>query len=115
MRADESLTERSADSTDIGARRSIVLRGVLPDDETFVRLSGTRWVLGRGAECDVQLERSRVSRHHAEIMRTGPMLSIRDLGSTNGTKLDGLPVTHASIGAGSVIRIGEWLGVVEEL
>jgi transcriptional regulator of acetoin/glycerol metabolism len=115
MREEESATERSAASTNSGNRRSIVLRGALPDDDVFVRLTGKRWVLGRDAECDVPLDRQKVSRRHAEIVRQGPVLTIRDLGSTNGTNVDGKKIDHASLVPGAVVRIGEWLGVVEEL
>ncbi len=115
MRVEESPTERSADTTSGRERRSIVLRGVLHGDTTLVRLSGSRWVLGRGGPVDVSLDRPRVSRAHAEIVRRGPVLAIRDLGSTNGTRVDGKRIEHASIGVGSVIRLGEWLGVVEDV
>ncbi|TVQ98774.1 MAG: FHA domain-containing protein [Deltaproteobacteria bacterium] len=41
-------------------------------------------ILGRGADCDVRLESSAVSRKHARIRVEGPQCSIEDLGSSNG-------------------------------
>ena len=112
---EEFPTEPSADSTNAKHPPRFVLRGVLPGDATALDLDGTRWVLGRGGESDVVLGRARVSRSHAEITRRGPVIAIRDLKSTNGTHVNGESVEHASLGAGSVVRIGEWLGVVEEV
>ena len=52
-----------------------------------------RIVLGRGAECDVRLSGDEtVSHRHCELHLAGGTLAVRDLGSTNGTLLDGTPV-----------------------
>jgi|GEM_PF-661192 len=52
-----------------------------------------RIVLGRGAECDVRLSGDEtVSHRHCELHLAGGTLTVRDLGSTNGTLLDGTPV-----------------------
>ena len=64
-------------------------------------------VLGRSAECAVQIESQGVSREHAEISRQGPLWVIRDLNSTNGTYVQGRRAQHSPIGAGSVVRIGD--------
>ncbi len=46
-------------------------------------------VIGRGADCQVRLEHERVSRRHAVIHWDGSQARIMDLGSTNGTSLNG--------------------------
>jgi Mg-chelatase subunit ChlD len=52
-----------------------------------------RIVLGRGSECDVRLSGDEtVSHRHCELSLAGGILAVRDLGSTNGTLLDGTPV-----------------------
>jgi transcriptional regulator of acetoin/glycerol metabolism len=112
---DEAATDRSMDTTSAHTRRILALRGVLPGDDTLLHLSGNRWVIGRGSHCDASLQRARVSRQHAEIVRKGPLLTIRDLGSTNGTNVNGRKIEHASIGSGDVVRVGEWLGMVDEI
>ncbi|HWT15232.1 MAG TPA: sigma 54-interacting transcriptional regulator [Patescibacteria group bacterium] len=49
-----------------------------------------RWRIGRGAECDVQLDARGVSREHVEIEVLGDGgCVLRDLGSTNGSRVDG--------------------------
>ncbi len=62
-------------------------------------LAGTRWpvsgdslTLGRAKDCDVVLPERQVSRHHARIERDASGFIIRDLGSKNGTFINGEPV-----------------------
>lgn len=65
-----------------------------------------RTVIGRGSEADVTLDDSGASRKHAEVQWDGRRGRVRDLGSTNGTQLDGAPVKDAVIEPDSVITIG---------
>lgn len=55
-------------------------------------LSNNRMWLGRGSDCDVVLPYEQVSRRHAEIVRRHGSVWLRDLGSANGTRLDGASV-----------------------
>jgi len=59
--------------------------------------------IGRGAENHVVLEHATVSRRHAEIRRKTGFYKLCDLDSTNGTRLNGKPVS----GAGEVLRVGD--------
>jgi serine phosphatase RsbU (regulator of sigma subunit) len=52
-------------------------------------LRGERTTIGRSAECDVVLTVRRVSGHHAQVLRMGGMYFIEDLGSSNGTFVNG--------------------------
>lgn len=67
-------------------------------------------VLGRGAEADLRINDPGVSRRHAEIRvssgRGEPSVSVADLGSTNGTLVDGRRVDSAELSDGSVVRLG---------
>lgn len=63
------------------------------------QLSGQRWTLesdvlniGRAADCDIALPERQVSRYHARILRQGDQYLVEDLGSKNGTHLNGAPV-----------------------
>ncbi len=77
-----------------------------------IQLSGETLLLGRGAEGPGELNASGVSRRHAELTREGPLLIARDLGSTNGTFLNGQPLRSNALSAGDVLRLGDAVGVV---
>jgi hypothetical protein len=111
---EEPATLRTDDTPNASSQRKFVLRSALPGDDTIVELVGRCWTFGRDQQCDVRLTQPGVSRKHAEIERRGPVLSIRDAGSTNGTFVNGRRVEHSCLSRGQVVRLGEWLGVVEE-
>ena len=69
-------------------------------------LGDARLVIGRGADADLVLADPGVSRRHAEIKVDGLDHVVVDLGSTNGTHVDGMPVQHARLTNGTVIRVG---------
>jgi DNA-binding winged helix-turn-helix (wHTH) protein len=62
-------------------------------------LKGQRWqlsqtiVMGREASCDVVVADRQISRFHARITPTGEGVILEDLGSKNGTHLNGIPLT----------------------
>lgn len=63
--------------------------------------------IGRAPDCDLILDRPEVSRHHAELLRIDPTgYELRDLGSTNGTQVNGAPIQTAMVGHGDEIRLG---------
>ena len=62
--------------------------------------------LGRGAEADVRLADSGVSRLHAEIRLDGENASVVDLRSTNGTSVNGRKVDNSSLADGDRIGLG---------
>jgi Protein of unknown function (DUF3662)/FHA domain len=70
-------------------------------------LDQKRSVLGRSREADVQIEDANVSRRHAEIVQEGSAYWLVDLGSTNGTEVDGRRVQRARLDDGSRFTIGE--------
>jgi hypothetical protein len=69
-------------------------------------LAGDRVVVGRLASSGIHLDDSNVSREHAAFVRTDEGWVIEDLGSTNGTMLNGAPVTRALLVDGDVVEIG---------
>jgi pSer/pThr/pTyr-binding forkhead associated (FHA) protein len=65
-----------------------------------------RVVLGRSRDCDIQLADTNVSRRHAELRQEGASYWIVDLGSTNGTEVNGKRVKRAKLQAGDTITLG---------
>jgi hypothetical protein len=83
----------------------------------YLEINGTRHPLqapgltiGRGSQADLRIEDPGVSRRHIEVrVQSGPdapVVTVVDLGSTNGTTVDGQRVQHARLGDGSVVQIG---------
>jgi FHA domain-containing protein len=65
-------------------------------------------VLGRGDQVDIQLEDSFASTSHARLVPQGDVVVLEDLGSTNGTYLNGEPVRGPQpLHVGDRIRIGD--------
>lgn len=64
-------------------------------------------VVGRTPDNDVAIDHPLISRHHARLVRTGSQWSVTDLGSTNGTYVNGQRVAAATpLRAGDVIDLG---------
>ena len=70
-------------------------------------LSKSRTVIGRGTEADITVDDSGISRKHVEILWDGTRAQANDLGSTNGSKLNGQRLVSAALEADSVITIGQ--------
>jgi len=69
-------------------------------------LTGDRMVVGRLADCAIRLEDANVSREHAAFVRDGAGWAIEDLGSTNGTLVNGEQVAQAHLSDGDVVSVG---------
>jgi ABC transport system ATP-binding/permease protein len=81
-------------------------RRVLPAQS--LRMDGDRLRIGRDPANDLVLDDPNVSRLHAEVVRDAQRLMLRDLGSRNGTRLDGEITDQAPLVAGSEIGIGPY-------
>src|SRR5437667_10769287 len=63
-------------------------------------------VIGRSRDCDIQLADANVSRRHAELRQEGASFWIVDLGSTNGTEVNGKRIKRAELRDGDKIMLG---------
>ena len=68
--------------------------------------------LGRDEACDIRVQGEQASRRHAEIVREGAVFMIRDLDSRNGLHVNGVRVPQAPLRPGTLLRVGEWIGLV---
>lgn len=62
--------------------------------------------IGRGTESDLRIDDPGISRHHAELRRSGGDVTIVDLGSTNGVVVDGRRVDEQRLRDGAQVRLG---------
>jgi hypothetical protein len=75
------------------------------DGSTFT-LEDRVTVIGRSSDADVRLDDANVSRRHAEVRRIGDGYSVVDLGSTNGTEVNGQRIQETALMNGDVISVG---------
>jgi len=80
----------------------------LPDGRR-VAIGDEPVTIDRQAECDVVLDDSNVSRRHAEVRRQGEEYLLVDLGSTNGSKVNGARVKQQALADGDEITLGKSL------
>ncbi|MEI8127093.1 MAG: DUF3662 and FHA domain-containing protein [Actinomycetota bacterium] len=63
-------------------------------------------IIGRANDCDVIVADKNVSRRHAEVWRTSEGVAIKDLGSTNGTIVNGHRITAVSLSPRDEVLVG---------
>ena len=68
---------------------SMIARLVALDDGPDIMLDCAMVVVGRHPACDARLDSLRVSRHHCCMMHENGEVVVRDLGSTNGIRING--------------------------
>lgn len=115
----QSLRAREADTPVALSTRSewpeeLGRAGVCPVQKAENAI-GTRVTVGRSAICDIPLTDARVSKAHAFFSWADGGWSLTDMGSTNGTTLDGLGLTaHAArpLRTGARIRFADLVEVV---
>lgn len=83
------------------------------DAKELVRLEdGESWLAGRDNSCHIQINDQRVSRRQFEIRRSGSHYHIIDLGSVNGTLVNGTPIASAEP---VLIKSGDTIAVLTNL
>ncbi len=79
--------------------------------EGFFGTPGSKVIVGRGEQCQVKLENTSLSRAHAQLLlEPGGQLFIRDLGSSNGTRVNGRALVKeglSMLGEGDMLDLGE--------
>lgn len=73
---------------------------------TTIRIDHGRSILGRSHDADIRIDSPEVSRRHLQIDRDAQTIRITDLGSTNGTRVNGEPVRAAIVRNGDEILAG---------
>ncbi len=114
IKADSDNREAPPPSTNDGVGPGIknlaaraMLRAV--SGQYFGKVIGlkVRTTIGRGSECDLVLDEPEMSRQHACIESTGSGIFLRDLGSVNGTYVNGIAVRDAVLKPGDQIAFDQ--------
>jgi FHA domain-containing protein len=93
-----------------------VLREFRPDGtQREVTVDGRLLTIGRARDNGLVLTDSRASRHHARLQGRRGTLVLTDLGSTNGSRVNGVSVDEVVLGEGDRIEIGDTILVVESV
>ena len=70
-------------------------------------------VIGRREDCDLRIPLSDVSRKHCRLIVNGETITAEDLGSSNGTYINGERIQKAEVSAGDTLQIGPVVFVVQ--
>src|SRR5437899_9140585 len=63
-------------------------------------------LVGRDPECDIQIDSRKISRRHCCLAQVSGYLVVRDLGSTNGIRINGVRVLEGRLREGDEVTIG---------
>jgi hypothetical protein len=92
------------------------LREIRPNGtQRDIALDGAPLTIGRANDNGLVINDSRVSRHHARLQARRGALVFTDLGSTNGSRVNGSRVAEVALGEGDQIEIGDTVLVVESV
>jgi pSer/pThr/pTyr-binding forkhead associated (FHA) protein len=97
----------SADSTASSPASAARPRLVAGSGEQFNLAASTAIRIGRALDNDIVIDHASVSRHHASIECRNGDFVVRDLGSRNGTWIEGQRITEAMLGFGNSLRFGD--------
>lgn len=107
LRTDESLATGVLEIDASQVESSVDWAPVIEVDGVQHALRQGTTVVGRGGEADIRIGDSAASRRHLELIWDGRAGIARDLGSTNGSKINGQRFREAALSPGTVITIGQ--------
>lgn len=103
---DPKLTTGVVQIDSSNVKRDVTWTPVLDVAGTRHPITKSRTVIGRGSDADITVDDTGTSRKHVEILWDGSHAQARDLGSTNGSQLNGRAFERANLEPDSVIQIG---------
>src|SRR2546427_555348 len=79
-----------------------------------IQLTGDEFLIGRGADCNLRLRGTEISRHHCEIRLSKDEVSVTDLGSSNGTLVNGVKIRAPKrLKSGDELKVGGFAFLVD--
>jgi hypothetical protein len=105
--SDTMVFDRPAAGAPDSARRAYLLVSTRGSRPVQFDLGGPLIGIGRASDNDVIVDDPMVSRHHCQLKLQHGAYSFTDLGSRNGSTVNGQPVSQVALGPGDVIRVGD--------
>ena len=106
LERDAALSEGMVRIDSVNVKGEVAWTPVLDIGGKRYPLHRGRTVIGRGSDADITIDDAGTSRRHVEVAWDGTRAQVTDLGSTNGSTLDGRRITQAPLPPDSVIEIG---------
>ena len=106
LERDDTLSEGLVRVDSVNVKGEVAWTPVLDIAGKRYPITQARTVIGRGSDADITVDDTGTSRRHVEILWDGKRAQVTDLGSTNGSKLNGVPVSKAPLPPDSIIEIG---------
>lgn len=103
---DDRLSKGMLEVSSRAAKGEVSWSAVIDIKGNRHRLRRGRSVVGRGSDCEITIDDASASRRHVEIVWDGERAQVTDLGSTNGTLLNGKRLDTALLEPDSIIDIG---------
>ena len=106
LQQDPTLSEGMIQVVSENVKGAVTWTPVLDINGKRHPITKSRTVIGRGHDADITVDDTGISRKHVEILWDGSRAEVNDLGSTNGSELNGARITRAPLPTDSVISIG---------
>ncbi len=106
IEADEKVATGTVRVSSGTAEGRVSWQAVIDVDGRRHSITRARTVIGRGTDADITIADAGSSRRHVEILWDGERAMMRDLGSTNGTKVNGEKVREAPLPTDTTLTIG---------
>ena len=104
--ADPTLSQGMIEISSVNVKGTVAWTPILDIGGKRYPITRSHTVIGRGSDADITVDDTGISRKHVEILWDGSRAQVNDLGSTNGSLLNGNPVSAAPLPPDSVIDIG---------
>ncbi|MFK4762145.1 FhaA domain-containing protein [Microbacterium sp. ZW T5_45] len=106
LEADDKVATGTVRVSSGSVESRVSWKGVIDVDGQRHTLNRARTIIGRGSDADITISDAGSSRKHVEVLWDGERAMMRDLGSTNGTKVNGEKVLEAGLPSDTTITIG---------
>ena len=106
LKADPSVTQGLVQIDSGSVKGTVSWTPVLDVAGKRYPILKSRTIIGRGSDADITVDDTGISRKHVEVLWDGSRAQVNDLGSTNGSLLNGAKVNKAPLTPDSVIDIG---------